>query len=149
MGLDLLQQSCGGRGSIEIGPHQQACARGGCKGNGYRELRVIAPADTRVRLGPCEIKHELAVGMGLDEGRRRGGQSVGVRERDVSRVPAGAGTDAVRVLERRKKLVSQERIAISPERVPLPRVELIDAVMDLRTWRRLRQECFSMSRLSR
>ena len=92
--------------------------------------------------------------MGFDERRRRGGQSIRIRERDVRRVPAGAGTNAVGVLERRKELVSQERIALvlvvqAPERVPLPRVELVDAVMDVRTWRRLRQECFSMSRVSR
>jgi hypothetical protein len=96
--------------------------------------------------------------MGFDEGRRRGRQSFGIRERDVSRVPASAGADAVRVLERREELVSQERIALvlvlalvipAPERIPLPRVELVDAVMDVGSGRRLRQECFSMSRVSR
>jgi hypothetical protein len=99
-------------------------------------------------LCPCEIKHELAVGMALGEGRGGGGQSRGVVNRDISRIPARAGTDTVRVLEGRQELVSQERVAISSQGIPLPRVEVFDAVVDAR-WGRCGQECFSMSNPSR
>jgi hypothetical protein len=87
--------------------------------------------------------------MRLDEGRCRCGESGRIRQRDVGRVPARAGTDAVGMLERCEKFMAQERIASAPERIPLSRVELIDAVVNPGSWRRLRQECFSMSRVSR
>lgn len=45
--------------------------------------------------------------------------------------------------------MAQERIAIPSQGIPLPRVELIDAVVDSRAVRRLGQECFSMSNPSR
>jgi hypothetical protein len=35
------------------------------------------------------------------------------------------------VLEGRKEFVSQERVAISSQGIPLPRVELVDAVVGL------------------
>jgi len=53
------------------------------------------------------------------------------------------------VLQGSEELVTQEGIASSPERIPLPRVELVDAVVELGSWRRLGQECFSTSRDSR
>jgi hypothetical protein len=87
--------------------------------------------------------------MSFDESGRGGGEPLRIRERDISRIPTRAGADAVRVLQRGEELVSQERIAISSERVPLPWIELVDAVVDFRSWRRLSQECFSTSRASR
>jgi hypothetical protein len=99
-------------------------------------------------LCPGEIKHELAVGMALGEGWRGGGQSRGVIYCDVSRIPTCAGTNTVRVLEGRQELVAQERVAISSQGIPLPRVEVFDAVMNAR-WGRCGQECFSISNPSR
>jgi hypothetical protein len=55
----------------------------------------------------------------------------------------------VRVLQRGEEFMSQERIAIPSESVPLVRIDLVDAVVDLGSWRRLRQECFSTSSDSR
>ena len=87
--------------------------------------------------------------MSFDESGRGGGESLLIREGDVGRIPTRSGADAVRVLQRGEELVSQEGITISPERIPLPWIDLVDAVMDLGSWRRLRQECFSTSRDSR
>jgi hypothetical protein len=87
--------------------------------------------------------------MSLYESGRGRGESVSIRKRDIGRIPARAGADAVRVLQRGEELVPQKRIAIPAERVPLPRIELVDAVVDLGSGRRLRQECFSTSRDSR
>ena len=87
--------------------------------------------------------------MSLDESGRRGGKPLGIREGDIGRIPTRAGADAVRVLQRSEELMPQERIAISPERIPLLWIELVDAVVDLGSWWRLRQECFSTSRVSR
>ena len=87
--------------------------------------------------------------MSLDESGRGSGQPLRIAERDIGRIPARAGADAVRVLQCGKELMSQERIAISPERIPLLRIELVDAVVDLGSCRRLCQECFSTSRASR
>ena len=78
--------------------------------------------------------------MSFDESGRSGREPLGVREGDIGRIPTRAGTDAVRVLQRSEELMSQERIAISPERVPLLWIELVDAVVDLGSWRRLCQE---------
>ena len=87
--------------------------------------------------------------MALDEGRRGGCQPTLVAQGDVGGVPAGVGTDAVGVLERGEEFMSQKRIVIPSQGIPLPGVELIDAAMDTRSWRRLGQECFSMSDASR
>jgi hypothetical protein len=87
--------------------------------------------------------------MGFDEGRSRGGKSALVGKRDIGRIPARTRADTVRVLQGGEEFMTQEWIAISPERIPLSRVELVDAVVELRSWRRLRQECFSVSRDSR
>ena len=86
--------------------------------------------------------------MAFGEGRCRGGQSRCIVQRDVSRIPTRAWTNTVRVLEGRQELVSQERIAISSQGIPLPRVEVFDAVVDAR-WGRCGQECFSISNPSR
>lgn len=87
--------------------------------------------------------------MGFDESGRGGGQPLGIRQRDVGWIPTRSGADAVRVLQRGEEFMSQERIASSPEPIPLLWIELIDALMDSGSWRRLRQECFSTSRASR
>jgi hypothetical protein len=87
--------------------------------------------------------------MSFDESGRGGGEPLRIRERDISRIPTRAGTDAVRVLQRGEEFMSQERIAIPSESVPLVRIDLVDAVVDLGSWRRLRQECFSTSSDSR
>jgi len=87
--------------------------------------------------------------MAFDESGSGGGEPLRIRDRDVGGIPTRAGADAVRVLQRREELVSQERIAISPERIPLLWIELVDAVVDLGSWRRLGQECFSTSSDSR
>jgi hypothetical protein len=52
------------------------------------------------------------------------------------------------VLEGREELMSQEGVAISSQGIPLPRVKLVDAVMNAR-WGRCGQECFSISNPSR
>ena len=57
------------------------------------------------------------------------GQLAAAGKGDVGGVPARAGPYAVGVLEGREELMPQERVAISPERIPLPRVELVDAVV--------------------
>ena len=144
-----MQELRGDGSRVEIGTDQKARAGRRREGNGYGEFRVVAPADAGVSLGPREIKHELAIGVRFDEGRRGGGESGCVRQGDICRVPARAGTDTVRVLERGEEFMTQERVAVAPERVPLPWIELVDAVVDLGSWRRLRQECFSTSRDSR
>jgi hypothetical protein len=66
--------------------------------------------------------------MSLDESGRGRGEPLGIRERDVGRIPTRAGADAPRVLQGREELMSQEGIAISPKRVPLLRIDLVDAV---------------------
>ena len=149
MRLDLVQEPRGGGGSVEIRPHQQPRAGGGSKRHRHREFRVVASADTRVSLRPREIKHELAVGMRLDEGWGGGCEPGVIGQCDIGRIPAGAGADATGMLEGREELMAQEWIAIRAQRVPLPRVDLIDAVMNPGSGRRLRQECFLMSRASR
>jgi hypothetical protein len=149
VGLDFAEQARGALRGVEIGPDEQARPCGGRKRYSNRELRVVAPPEAVVSLRPGEIKHELAVGVALDESRRGGCQPPLVAQCDVGGVPAGAGTDAPGVLQRGQEFMSQERIAISSEGIPLPGVELIDAVMDTRTWWRLGQECFSMSNPSR
>ena len=68
--------------------------------------------------------------MTLDVGRCGGGQPRLIEDRDVGGVPARTGAYAVRVLESREKLVSQEGVSISSQGIPLPRVELVNAVMD-------------------
>ena len=68
--------------------------------------------------------------MTLDVGRCGGGQSRLIEDRDVGGVPARTGAYAVSVLESREKLVSQEGVSISSQGIPLPRVELVNAVMD-------------------
>jgi hypothetical protein len=78
--------------------------------------------------------------MSLDESGRGRGEPLGIRERDVGRIPTRAGADAPRVLQGREELMSQEGIAISPKRVPLLRIDLVDAVVDVGPWRRLCQE---------
>ncbi len=87
--------------------------------------------------------------MALDESGRGSSEPLRIRKSDIGGIPTRAGADAVRVLQRGEEFMPQKRIAISPERVPLPRVELVDAVVDLESGRRLRQECFSTSRDSR
>ncbi len=148
VGFDLLQKTRGGRCAIEVGTNEKARTRRGREGYGDGELRVVAPADSCVGLRPGEIKHELAVGVALDEGRCGRRQSRFIGHRNVGGVPARTGPDAVSVLEGCEELVSQERVAISSQGIPLPRVELVDAVMKAR-WGRCGQECFSMSSPSR
>ena len=87
--------------------------------------------------------------MAFDEGRCGGGQSRLVGHGEVGRVPARARTYAVGTLEREQELMSQERISISPQGVPLPWVELVNAVMNARSVQSRGQECFSISRASR
>ena len=146
--LDLLQQSCGGRCLVEIGTDEEARTGRRRERHGDGELRVVAPADSCVGLRPGEIKHELAVGVALGEGRCGGGESRCIIQRDVSRIPTCAWTNTVRALEGSQELVSQERIAISSQGIPLPRVEVFDAVMNAR-WGRCGLECFSLSIPSR
>jgi hypothetical protein len=69
--------------------------------------------------------------MGLHEGRRRGGEPGLIGESQIGRVPPGTAAYAVRVLEGCEEFVPQEGITISPERIPLPRVELVDRFVDL------------------
>jgi|HubBroStandDraft_5_1064220.scaffolds.fasta_scaffold25372_1 hypothetical protein len=146
--LDFFQQTCGGGGPIEIGTDEQARSGRRCEGYGDGELRVIAPADSGVSLCPGKIKHELAVGVALAEGGRRRRQSQLIGQGDVGRIPPRPGADTVGVLESRQEFVSQERVAISSQGIPLPRVELVDAVMGLGV-SLLGQECFSTSNPSR
>jgi hypothetical protein len=87
--------------------------------------------------------------VGLDEGRSGSREPGFVVQGDVGRLPPGTSAYAGRMLERCEEFVPQERIAIAPERIPLPRVELVDAVVETRPWERWCQECFSMSKASR
>jgi hypothetical protein len=68
--------------------------------------------------------------MTFDVGGRRRRQARLIENRDVGGIPARAGTYALSVLQRRQKLVSQEGVSISSQGIPLPRVELVNAVMD-------------------
>src|SRR3569833_1150422 len=149
MPRDLIEQRTGAHHVVQVGTYHQPWAGRRRKRNGYGELRIIAAADARVRLGPRKIKHELAVRVSLDESRRGGGEALRIGKGDISRIPTRAGPDAVRVLQRGDELMSQERVAVSPQRIPLHRIELVDAVVDLGSWRRLCQECFSTSMDSR
>jgi hypothetical protein len=67
--------------------------------------------------------------MRLDEGRRGSRQPGVIGQGYIGRIPARARTYAVRVLEGGEEFMSQERIAVSTECIPLPRVELVDGVM--------------------
>ena len=87
--------------------------------------------------------------MAFDERRGCRRQSRLIGQRDVGGIPARAGTYAVGMFERRKELVSQEGVSISAQGIPLPWVELVDAVVNARSGQGRAQECFSISRASR
>ena len=87
--------------------------------------------------------------MTFDERRGRCRQSRLIGQRNVGGIPARAGTYAVGMFEGRKELVSQEGVSISTQGIPLPWVELVNAVMDARSGLCRAQECFSTSKASR
>lgn len=133
MRFDLLEKLRRGGGPIQIRPNQEACSGRRREGHRYGQLRVVSPANARIGLSPGEVKHELAIGVRLDEGGRCGRESLLIGERDVRRIPSRARSYTVRVLESCEELMSQERVAVrlsmrAPEPVPLPRVELVNAV---------------------
>jgi hypothetical protein len=147
--LDFPQKLRGDGGSIQIGANQQTRSGRGRERYRDREFGVVTTAHAAVGLRPGEIKHELAVGMGFHKSRRGGGEPACIGEGDIGWLPSRASAYAGRMLERCKEFVAQERITISPESIPLPRVELVDAVVKTGAWERLCQECFSMSKASR
>ena len=53
-----------------------------------------------------------------------------VLQREVAGIPAGVVPDAVGVLESGEEFVTQKRVAVTAERIPFPRIELIDALMN-------------------
>ena len=148
MRLDFFQQTRRGGRPIEIGTDEQAWTGRRCEGYRDGELRVIAPADAGVSLCPGKIKHELTVRVAFVEGGRGRGQPQLIGQGDVGRIPPRSGADAVGVFESSKEFVSQERVAISSQGIPLPRVELVDAVVGFGV-SLLGQECFSISNPSR
>jgi hypothetical protein len=87
--------------------------------------------------------------MAFDEGRRGRGQPRFVGQSDIGGVPARTGTYALRMLESGQKLMPQEGVPVSTQGIPLPWIELVNAVMEARSWRSRGQECFSMSKVSR
>jgi hypothetical protein len=128
--FDLLQKTLGEDSALESRADQEPRSGRRCEGNGHGEFRVIVASNAGVGLGPGEIKHEFAVRMAFDVGRRRRRQSRLIEDCDVGGVPACAGTYAVSMLQGREKLVSQEGVSISTQGIPLPRVELVNAVMN-------------------
>jgi hypothetical protein len=147
--LDFLQKAGGEGCRVESGTDQESGAGRGGEWNGHGQLGVVLAPDARIRLGPGEIKHEFAVRMAFDIRRRSGGQARLIGEGDIGRVPTGTGANALGVLESGQELVSQEGVSISSQGIPLPWVELVDAVMNARSGLCRAQECFSTSRASR
>ncbi len=125
--LDGAGKSPADQRAVEARPHQQARAGGRGEGHAHRQFRVVRTAEVRVGLGPGEIEDELAVGMGLDEGRRGGRQPRIIVQGEVDRGPAGVWAHAPRVLESRQELMAQKRHLGALQRVPGLAVQLIDA----------------------
>ena len=131
MALELSEQPPGELLPIEIRAHQQPRSGGGREWCHERQLRVVTASEPLVAPRPGEVEDELSEGVSLDERRRPGGEAAGIAQREITRLPAGARTDAARVLEGGEELVAREGIVGCAERIPLRRRELVDAVVVL------------------
>ena len=93
------------------GPDQQAWAGDGCER--YRDLKlgVIVAACALERLGPAMVEDIFAARVGLHitgRGAEQGARSV--LGEQVAGLPAGAGADRVRSLDRRQKSMRNKRV---------------------------------------
>ncbi len=116
--------------AIGVGPHEQARTRGGRERNCDGELWIVTPPETGIGLRPREVENEFAVRMSLDECRYGRGKPRVVFDSEVARLPARAAADATGVLQRCEELMPQKRITLAAQRVPLVRMQRIDAFMD-------------------
>ena len=128
--LHVFQQLSCGRAHVEIAPHEEAWPVRRCEGHRDRQLRVITASNPCVGLGPGEVENEFPIRVGFRERRDRPGQPVSVGQSEITRIPTRPGADAMGVLERGEEFMTQERIAVAPERIPLSRVELVDALVE-------------------
>src|SRR5262245_59077454 len=103
--LDLIQQFIGYRWRGEIRPDQKPRSCGWRERRRDCELGVVAPSVARIGLGPCEIKHELAVGVGLEERWSGSSQTLRITQCDVSRLPSCTRADAMANFKRCQKFV--------------------------------------------
>src|SRR5665213_2221976 len=97
---------------------QQPRAAGWRERYGAQQLRKVLEPVLLEGARPGEIEHELAPGMGLAIERCGRGQSMRVKQGQVLRGPAAAGSGAAAVFERGQEFMTQERI-VARQRVPL------------------------------
>src|SRR5262249_45929402 len=121
IGLYVGQQATRDGPAIQIGPNEEPRPR--CRGERYRygELGIVAAAEPGVSLGPGEVEHELAIGVSLTERGHCRGQSLAVLQGEIAGIPARAEADTTGVLESCEELVTQKRVFVAVQRIPLTR----------------------------
>ncbi len=94
--------------------------RAGDGGEGHRdlELGVIVLAGALPRIGPGVVEHIFALAVPLGIARHHRQRRVVGTDDQRQRLPAGAGADRSRFLERRQKRMAQKRIGIARAGVP-------------------------------
>ena len=105
--------------AVSRGMNQQPMPRSGRKRNRRHELGIVGNAGRVRALRPGKIPDELVHALVFQVERHRADEPLALSGDHDARLPAGAGSDAARPLQRREKGMFEKGVVVIDQSVPI------------------------------